>query len=499
MLSQTNARIKSGGEQPQLYDTRILATRNASPGWAYNCDSTYKTFSSSTLPTLYNDMISKFNNRINIDSDIHVDIVDIDAIEGQIFNTYGSIAGSYFCLSKSYDLVAYAEDWSYVDPHITDILWRVPCGSGLFICGDQDYIYKSDKNSYNVIANVEQDDIDIVPTGYYDDTEVLVKVFVGIPEVAEGKGVCLTNSIVYNYNNRNIYITNDIMSQGGVGLTKYSFTGVNSIMDFEYVNGYWYILTESGNYNKGFCIYKGTSLSNGDFTDTTKWTKIYEANNDFFDNDVDQIKRIQLHYYNNKFYIFSVITKNEYNSTDFFMCCRYTTSSFTNISDIHSITLNGFYHDYTMRFASNYILVQTSDNVHYCSLDSIANSNCWGVKSLDVSTASQLSYPNEYNCMYVHDTNTALDTNKILYQIEIVPNAQIFTDKYLVNGSTISINYYLYNNFKMCTYDDLSILDTIYYYYNVSNYWNIIDGQISIPMNRQNYSVMYVGDNYINP
>ena len=76
----------------------------------------------------------------------------------------------------------------------------------------------------------------------------------------------------------------------------------------------------------------------------------------------------------------------------------------------------------------------------------------------------------------------------------------IYTDTYTVNGANVNINYYKYDDWKICLPDATNDtnLNTVYNFLGYLNYWrlNETNETITLPRNSNLYSMMYVGDNY---
>ena len=78
-----------------------------------------------------------------------------------------------------------------------------------------------------------------------------------------------------------------------------------------------------------------------------------------------------------------------------------------------------------------------------------------------------------------------------------------YTDTYKINGNTVTVKYYKYQDFKICISDNGGTndtnLETVFNYLGYLNYWllDIINETIAIQRDKNTYAVMYVGDNFI--
>lgn len=79
---------------------------------------------------------------------------------------------------------------------------------------------------------------------------------------------------------------------------------------------------------------------------------------------------------------------------------------------------------------------------------------------------------------------------------------KVYTDTYEINGSSVAINYYKYNDFKICLADggtNDTNLETILNYFGYYNYFrlDIANETISLPRNFNLYTQMFVDDNFV--
>jgi len=78
---------------------------------------------------------------------------------------------------------------------------------------------------------------------------------------------------------------------------------------------------------------------------------------------------------------------------------------------------------------------------------------------------------------------------------------QVSTDKYVINGSTVTISYYTKDGYKICLADggtNDTNLATVYSYLGYYNYYRLDteNETLSLPRNSNLWTFMYVGDNY---
>lgn len=78
----------------------------------------------------------------------------------------------------------------------------------------------------------------------------------------------------------------------------------------------------------------------------------------------------------------------------------------------------------------------------------------------------------------------------------------VYTDSLTINGSLVSVNYYKFNEWKIAISDggsNDSAIDTFFNFYGYENYFllDLVNEQIALPRNSNLYTVMFVGDDFI--
>lgn len=458
MQGQTNAKI---GKKAKLYDTRILETQEAEKGWLYTCSNAYRSFSSSTLPTLYNDINTKLQN-----------------------STSGLLHDEYFNIVSSYN-------YNLTNLNLNDI-----------DSDDMIKLLKCDNKYYTIIINNVYDTSGLcVYNNTWDEIPNIPKM---ITLTSDNQGTCIVGtdemSAIYKFNPANntcikLLDESSIVSDGSaynVNITSKTYDNylyiyidtqefasdannhiyktpvdptINSIVDYEftervvdilYYNNYWYLLIKDE--NNVYKIYKGSDLANSNLSDTTKWELIYTINSHI----------ICMYVINNRFMIFC---SSKY---------IYTDDNFTTMNVVNS---NIGYKK--IMCLNNIIIMIGESSISYCDAIMIDNINNWQTQSV-LGEISYISNTIQNKIYIINEQGTSHNPLGVAYELSIDS----------VYGSFI-INYTKYENFKICQYSDLTDLNTLYNRYGISNYWNIYNNQISIPLNKQEYTVMYVGDNFV--
>lgn len=507
MIGSTNAIVVSGGSEAQLYDTRILSQANADSGWAYMCSDNYRSFSSSTLPTLYNDMNSKLSSAIGPYTDTYV-VAPGSSVYQQLETI---LQNSFTDTGIDYDTLSTSSDESmYLTPDI------VHCNNKFFALTQTYYItdlYIYENNTWydtlielNGLISNSNGTLLIGTTS--DNSGTIYKIdptsnannisykaiATNVPDIDIGVNEFINkeyNDIIY-FKNRDPekwdtdYIYSTISNYSDNSFNTYSFDV--PIYDFVYANGYWYLMTADVEYSglTPVTIYKGTDLSNSDLTDTTKWQVIYqdwieiEGHYNYYEHG------LQLFYSQGRFVIFAFDYPD---NTELELVYFYTDDEFNTVSNIYFI--NNFVYGYRydscdkVEFVNNCFFFSNK----FCYLLRLDSINNW--KTLPIpqnkSVYNIFNPVNSEICISIDDSSGLVGYCDI-YTITV--------PELTSRGIEIGINYKKYENFKICTYSDLTTLNTLYNQYGVSNYWNIYNNAISIPVNKQEYSVMYVGSNF---
>ncbi|MBR2245450.1 MAG: hypothetical protein IJ880_00230 [Bacilli bacterium] len=466
MQGQTNAKI---GKKAKLYDTRILETQEAEKGWAYACSDNYRSFSSSTLPTLYTDINTKLQNGVE-----GTDIYMIDNLSTNNYDYNLTNLG----LQNIDDLYV---NFLKCDNNYYTSGYNDSYGIGLYIYNNNSWVQI--QNSPNIMYAIT-DSIGSSIVGIDDGSRIYKfnpqnNTFIKLADESvfdyPGSGGNNTSASYKEFNN-NFYLYPNYRSSGvdpisnhiyeiptdptSSVFTDYAFN--KKIIDVVYSNNYWYVLVNKLNeydYDIGFEVYKGLSLSNNDFSDTTKWELMYSTTT----NNMNHALYITV--INNRFVVFY---SNSY---------IYSDDEFNTVNIVANI-FSGYEEILVM---NNVIIMCDSANlVKYCKISKIDNANNWQTQTIG-DTIYIFTPPINNNIYLIAGTNDVLEA----YSLNVSSLGQSFP-----------INYYKYGNFKICQFSDLTLLNELYSLYGVSNYWNIYNNTISIPVDCQEYKIMYVGDNF---
>lgn len=113
---------------------------------------------------------------------------------------------------------------------------------------------------------------------------------------------------------------------------------------------------------------------------------------------------------------------------------------------------------------------------------------------------SYFNYMNLYdNGFFVLSNVQSFNISSYLFSSYI---KTVYTDSLTINGSLVSVNYYKYNEWKIAISDGGSndnAINTFFNFYGYENYFllDINNSQIALPRNSNLYTVMFVGNDFI--
>ena len=467
----------SSGSGADLYDIKLLAQAVADKGWACLSHTSRKDLAKSSVPTVYADILNKYNNAPKSYSDIE---------EGANINSYG-----------------YHGQCSIAQ-----------IGNQTFILGSNRYIYYS--NSYKsgatwtrlstvsfnnifafkncLIATTNTHIYKINPTTH-TATRILASAFTD-EENANGINAKLINGVIYiiksskssstNAKFKNLYYVADDTET----LTASSLTYNKYLCDIEFVNGYWYLFTRN---STSLYIYKGLSLDNLDLDDTSVWEQKYTKTFS------DWQGGGQLFYDHNRCMVFCKRYQYQYDYI-------FTDDDFTNVTakTASGISVTGDYakifYDGTYLYSIRHQDDATRWYLYKCWLSPLNINGGFGSET-------------EFNPILT--TNTQLNAMYITFELQLYIivksstcyiysksyGATVYTDSYLINGNNVDIKYCMYHNYKICLVDGSNDtnLNTVYNFLGYLNYFrlDIANEKVTLPRNNNLWSYMYVGDDYV--
>lgn len=469
-----------------IYDIKKLSQAVIDKGWTYLCNSTKQMLPKAKIPTVFNDIENKY---INCDKELsEFQKVAVNKSDLKCNYFYNEKLEKYCYLSSARPYKIY----SSVTPNLAT----------------QTLEYTNDDNKYgncfaigkNIIV-VAIDSVDIDNIRYYR-FDIFDRDFNYLRRIEVNGGSTRKNSQVNIYFRRDTFFYTINGQYGDNDPFQFMVTikddvNVNSGTFYKDVFGYGYP-TQILQYGE-HCpftnvvddrfVYMITQRS-GSNTSGRKVYKFDLDNNTFtYCGDRHDGETISnLCYHNGKFYEFTRYnnSNNVYESSD---CANWTLISSFNTDKIGLIISLG---DFCLCFGNNNI---------YSTTDFIT----FTVYKSNISTNSNL-YKYYRNYIQTDDYFFAIcqlatsgTTPYNFFGSTLIPKA--YTDTYTINGTTVNIQYYKYEDWKICISDggaNDTNLDTVYNGLGYENYW-LLDRnnqQLCLPRNSNLYTQMYVGDDY---
>lgn len=474
-----------------LYDIKTLSQAIADRGWAFMCHTTRQDLAKSDVPTLYNDIFNKYLNAEKTYSDLTQgsDLKDND-------NNYNTFDASSFglCVFGNTAYGIFINDYSgkiyYSSSYQTGATWALLSdidnftalfkANNCIIALSSNSVYKINPstNTITKIGNNIDNDYGL------SHRTVKFKLINGVVYIIK-KSIHSDTSALYK---RIYYVADDTTTNTLSYIGNYS----RVVCDLEYVNNYWYLVARNGN---TFYVYKGTDLNNKTLTDTTKWEQklSYNNNNELSYNG-------EIFYGNNRLVMFFKRYQASYDYV-------FTDDDFVTTNTITNIALG--VDEFCVLYFCNNVFYSISKPATYpylysCNIDNINTAENW---TYDTSiTPDPLESDSILIGLFLTDSLQLMaiilpsGTHRNFIYYRGYGNA-VYTDNYNINGTIVDIQYYKYNDFKICISDggtNDTNLDAVYNELGYENYW-LLDSaneQLCLPRNSNLYTQMYVGDDY---
>lgn len=423
-----------------LLDIKILSQAIADKGFAYMCHTNRRDLAKANVPTLYDFILDKLNN-----SEKQLQPLTQTSLTGRNI-VYSKTLNKWFYTDSDNDRICATQNLiNYTIVEDTCVPTNLVCGNNILIAYLDSGLGNHQKRY--LIMNLQTNEIKYLNLS---DNGVPFKSGAIRSIVKDGYIYILSTN---RSNFKRVYKFLDDYS-----ITNYStISFTKNIYDMQYDNGYWFALLSDG-------VYKGTDINT-----PSNFTRIYS----------DSI-------YDSSFLIVK----------DNFSC--YLSSRNVPIVFTYDLYQN---------------VQQTGDNfdISYASAiptyPKILNNTIWcnndGMKimSIDINTMYETVYSNDdVTGMDISENTIVYGSLVYMYYTGFV-NKQ-YTDSYIINGSTVNINYYKNDDFKICIKDggaNDTNLETVFNYLGYLNYWllDINNETVAIQRNNQPYVCMFVGDDFI--
>ena len=474
-----------------LYDIKYLSQAIADRGWAFMCHTTRQDLAKSDVPTLYNDIFNKYLNAEKTYSDLTQgsDLKDND-------NNYNTFDASSFglCVFGNTTYGIFINDYSgkiyYSSSYQTGATWALLSDidnfTALFKAGNciialsSNSVYKINPST-NTITKIG-DNIDSDYGLSY--RSVKFKLINGVVYIIK-KSTSTDTSNIYK---RIYYVADDTTTNTLSYIGNYS----RVVCDLEYINNNWYVLARN---SYSFYVYKGPNLNSTTLTDTTAWElKLTYTNSGMERNG-------ELFYGNGRFAVFFKAYQASYNYI-------YTDDDFVTTNTVTDVALGS--DEFCELYFCNNIFFSiykpsTFPYLYSCHIDNINTAENW---TYDTSiTPDPLESDSILIGLFLTDSLQLMaiilpsGTHRNFIYYRGYGNA-VYTDNYNINETIVDIQYYKYNDFKICISDggtNDANLETVYNYLGYLNYWllDTANETITTQRNKQGFALMFVGDNFI--
>ena len=452
--------------EPNLYDIRTLSQAIANKGWASMSKTTRQDLPKADVPTVYNDILTKYRNCDNAPSSSYVQL----PISECRYNT--------FCFDDTYF-------YGTTNPNQDRMLKRSP--------------------------------ISLFPSIVWESTPI---------STAINSNGGTQNNRYFSVGDNLIVIHNNIQASvqpyyEEINIYKKSDFSLYKTIRTKYQKDSWiYLLNIDG--VKTFYIF----YANPDDNNYTLVTLVDSETAEFDTIRTDLGGGIGLPSYDNGTFIF-------FNGADEYI--SKTTDNFRTITQITKFSYN--YSHSTLRdiFKIGNNMVCCCGNGRLSGTQySTDNGQTWqyysGLGFTEINNGAWCDGETFYGCCYddggphLYKSTNLLNFTKLIPSetisgaINVLDNPStiffqdgytikylgvvktVYTDTYIVNGANVNINYYKYDDWKICLPNGTNDtnLDTVYNFLGYLNYWrlNETNETITLPRNSNLYSMMYVGDNY---
>lgn len=463
-----------------LYDIKLLSQAVADKGFAFMCHTTRRNLPKADVPTLYNDILRKYNSAETEDNPTtnlyNTTATNLYYKDGYYYFNYdgwnvkeirrsanSDLSASELCFSLPDEV--YAWDWTFI---ITDI--------GFWICASCDndqkklFIYDFDYNLIQTINLTEDDN-----GGYYifKKFEDYVYLSIGRHFYRFRDVINTTKQVMPRYLN-----TEDPYNP------YYEITYNMNIIDDKII---CCCLVGEDTYFRHFFVLDKNTLAKQQlsFHDTDGYW-------DWHTSPVSNIFKFNGNYY---------FTANRYG----LKICKINIET-GYISEEYMPKVNGVYMDYddngslcevvgdTVIIQSSHHILTSTDLINFTEVYNLTGDGYNKCANWYLTSDTMIFFflKGIYKTMYLTD-------DCYLY-IGLVKKE--FTDTYNINGTTVNIKYYKYQDFKICLADggtNDTNLETVFNYLGYLNYWliDLTNETVCIQRDKNTYSAMFIGDDFI--
>lgn len=453
-----------------LLDIKTMAVAVADKGWA--CLSKTSNFlSKDVAPTLYNDMVAKLE--------------DADTGVTSLTSGFSKDNHELICLSyinnKLYFIDESSDEVYYSNSYLSDgsaIQVNDISNARNMFGGNNCLIVVCGSGNSNKILKINPTDNSVIELGTHDTNY-------------NGQFKLVGNKIYFfpldsdeNAQYTKVYEFVDDETDNTMVVRDYSAY----VVDIEYYNGYYYLISVNTNVKY---ILKGLSLNNLNLADSSKWELLATATNGEF-----QTRYAQLFFVNNMCIMFA--TRRGLGGQTYFC---YDIDAFTLLystaGEIYGGCSKTWFENNTFYFWSQFNM-DTRPDFKYCSVNDILDYTNWE----NDSEISALNIDGYFSTL-IQPTLQLFGLkvgNRKIYSRGVAKTT--YTDTYVIDGTSVSVNYYKSNDTKIVTdFSQITAMATIGNYLGYSNYFFLSQATgyegVTLPYNSNLWTYMYVGDDYV--
>lgn len=451
-----------------IYDIIMLSQAIANKGWFFMGRTTRQDLSKNDVPTIYNDIKSKYDN--------------CNSAPSSSFASW--LSGNF--LSNT-------------------------------LCIDDTYIYATNTDQNQQPIYLKRTLKSAFPTTNWENTNIDITQLKGYKAIEVGDNLIIFQAKRQNQTNRiYVYKKSDLSFIKSIDI-KSTADQNNAVIHLIKINGiktfFLSYKTENNNYvlskmednvSATEIIIRNDLINNiglptYDESTNTFWfwynQYICKSTDEF--QTIESVKSSSYSYSMNQFP--SVYIKD--NVIMFTSMDRLGTSSF--YSEDGGITWNNVKNSYNSDIKLNCLPSFDGKTMYAQVWDSGYDTHIYkstDLKTFSIFMSTQTTSPGLEKIIYEPTKNTLFcQSGGNVKYLGIVKT--VYTDTYTVNGVNVNINYYKYDDWKICVPDGTNDnnLNTVYNFLGYLNYWRLDETNETVsPIRNSNpYTFMYIGDNYL--
>lgn len=436
-----------------LYDIKVMSQAIADKGFTFMCHTNRRDLAKSVVPTLYNDILRKYNS-------VDMETSGFQNLSGGSFGyNSGGFHGDYFyCIRQE-------NNWKLYKTHKNNLsspIWEQVSNEELQFVVNGEFNCAFTNNYIAFMGNTYSSEYDmwvcLLKLIDYDGNLIYEHTY-----PLNSMDINFALSVVEDTDGQYLYISVGVRNSGNFDLSRIK---VGNTVNVEFVrNTTTYITNITKDRNYYYFIYANRT-DDSSLARTTNWQNMqFLARCGGSYGIIGNVIRTERS---------NTSAKISYDYGETWQNIDWNGDNFNRLTKFNNI--------------DKYICVKNGTNNLYTTNDLINFT----------LLASNISY---YQNFSFNDDNTFIIG---MADYNFVFSGMIkkqFTDTYNINGTTVNIKYYKYQDFKICLSDggtNDTNLATVYSYLGYYNYYRLdtVNETLSLPRNSNLYSMMYVGDNY---